>query len=190
MQKDRMLAFTDGVFAVIITIMVLDLKIPHGATFDALRPEATTFMTYILSFIYVAIYWNNHHHLFQMTDKTNGAILWANLHLLFWQSLAPFVTGWLGQSGAAGAPAATYGFVLLMSGVAFTILQGCIIRQQGPSSPLREAVGSDSKGKVSLGLYAAGIATSFWAPALAVALCAVPAVIWLIPDRRIESRLT
>jgi uncharacterized membrane protein len=184
-----MLAFTDGVFAVIITIMVLDLKVPHGSTFEALKPVSIVFLTYVMSFIYVAIYWNNHHHMFQVTDKTNGAILWANLHLLFWLSLAPFVTGWLGESGFAGPPAAAYAGVLLMCGLAYFTLQGLIIRNQGEESELRKAVGEDFKGKVSLVIYVLAVAASFQLPWLAVALCAMPAVIWFIPDRRIESRL-
>ena len=184
-----MLAFTDGVFAVIITIMVLDLKIPRGATFEALKPVSIVFLAYILSFVYVGIYWNNHHHMFVVSKTTSGAILWANLHLLFWMSLIPFVTGWLGETHIAGPPAAIYGTVLLMAGGAYTILQTLLIKQQGPDSELAKAIGSDVKGRVSLLLYLSGIAASFFLPWLSFALCAVPAVLWLIPDPRIEGRI-
>lgn len=189
MQKDRMLAFSDGVMAVIITIMVLELKAPHGVSFRDLKPVCLGFATYVLSFVYVGIYWNNHHHMLSTTEKTNGLVLWANLHLLFWLSLVPFATAWLGASKMAGDPAATYAFVMLMCGVSYTLLQASIIRMQGPASELKQAVGRDLKGKVSLICYAAAIAVSRLLPWLCASIAALPAVLWFIPDRRIESRL-
>ncbi|MHB8637759.1 MAG: TMEM175 family protein [Fimbriimonadaceae bacterium] len=189
MKKDRMVAFTDGVFAVIITIMVLDLKIPHEATFEALRPIANTFLAYVLSFTYIGIYWNNHHHMLTLADETNGGILWANLHLLFWLSLVPFATGWVGEGRVAGPPVATYATVLLMAGLAYTILQSRIIKHHGKGAGLGRAIGGDLKGKVSLVFYVAAIATSFVFPLASVVLCSVPAIFWFIPDRRIEGRL-
>lgn len=184
-----MLAFSDGVIAVIITIMVLELKVPHSYTFGSLREVCLPFTTYVVSFIYVGIYWNNHHHMLATTERTNGLILWANLHLLFWLSLIPFVTGWLGESKLAGAPAASYAFVLLMCGAAYSLLQASIIKDQGPDSELKQAVGKDHKGKASLACYLTATVLSFYAPVVSVCVAALPATFWFIPDRRIESRL-
>jgi len=183
-----MLAFSDGVIAVIITIMVLDLKAPHEATFVALRSVCPGFVTYVVSFIYVGIYWNNHHHMLSMAEKTSGAVLWANLHLLFWLSLVPFVTGWVGETDIAGPPTAVYAFVMMMCGAAYSILQNTIISHQGANSRLKQAVGRDYKGKVSIVIYLAAVGVSFFSPIAAAVLCALPAALWFIPDRRIESR--
>jgi uncharacterized membrane protein len=188
MQKDRMLAFSDGVFAVIITIMVLDLKPPATATFESLRILWPDLCTYLISFLYVGIYWNNHHHMLTTAEKINGKILWANLHLLFWLSLIPFSTSWLGQSWPAGPPIVVYASVLFMCGIAYSILQAKIIHLQGPESELKAAVGNDYKGKLSLGIYASAIAISSFSSYAAAILTALPAAIWFIPDRRIESR--
>jgi len=189
MKQDRMVGFSDGVFAVIITIMVLELKVPQGVTFDALKSIQDNFLTYVISFVYVAIYWNNHHHMLTVSEKTNGAILWANLHLLFWLSLVPFTCGWLGASNLAPAPVATYSFVLLMCGLSYSLLQTSIIRMQGKNSKLKEAIGKDVKGKVSLVIYLVAIGCSFNWPLVGVGFAALPALIWFIPDRRIESRV-
>ena len=189
MGKNRLEAFSDGVLAIIITIMVLEMKVPHGATVTALLPLAPVFLSYVLSFIYVGIYWNNHHHLLHAAGRVNGAILWANLHLLFWLSLFPFVTGWMGENHFAQGPSALYGVVLFMAAVAYWILQRTIIQAQGPRSTLAHALGSDWKGKVSPVLYALGIASSFWIPQVAAALYAITAALWLVPDRRIEREL-
>jgi uncharacterized membrane protein len=186
-SKSRLEAFSDGVFAVIITIMVLELKVPHGADWSALRPLVPAMLTYLLSFVFVAIYWNNHHHMLHLTDQVNGAILWANLHLLFWLSLVPFVTGWMGENHFAAIPTAAYGVVLLMSGIAFTILEAAIIRQQGAHSKLRAAVGNDVKGKASAVLYAIAIPLAFVHELLADAIYVFVALMWLVPDRRIET---
>lgn len=187
MEKDRLTAFSDGVIAVIITIMVLDLKLPHAATLGALREVAPAFVSYVLSFVYVAIYWNNHHHFFHLVPRVNGAILWANLHLLFWLSLIPFATAWLGRNHAAAVPTALYGVTLLMSATAWYILQFAIIRAQGPNSALSKAIGPDIKGKISPVLYAAGIFLAFFDTVISDALYALVALLWLIPDRRVES---
>src|SRR5437763_4496193 len=157
MQKDRLEAFSDGVLAIIITIMVLELQVPHGVELAALKPLLPIFLSYVLSFIYLGIYWNNHHHLFQATEQVTGGILWANLHLLFWLSLFPFTTGWMGENQFAAVPTAVYGVVLLMAAVSWTILEDAIIRSQGAHSKLREAVGHDVKGKISAGLYVVAI---------------------------------
>jgi uncharacterized membrane protein len=190
MEKDRLVSFSDGVIAVIITIMVLDLKVPHGADMAALAAAAPTFASYILSFITVAIYWNNHHHFFQLVAKVNGAILWANLHLLFWLSLIPFATAWLGEHHTAAAPTALYGVALLMPAIAWLVLQITIIHTQGKASALSNALGRDLKGKLSPILYAAGITLSFVDTRLADALYAIVTLLWLIPDRRVEAALS
>lgn len=189
MKKGRLEAFSDGVIAILITIMVLELKIPHGADLDALRPLLPVFLTYVLSFVYLAIYWNNHHHMLHATDRINGKILWANMHLLFWLSLIPFVTGWMGENHFAPLPTAVYGGVLLAAAIAYFILQTTIIAQQGPNSKLRAAIGKDIKGKVSPLIYLAAIPLAFVHQGISEALYVFSALIWLIPDRRIESRL-
>ena len=190
MQKNRLEAFSDGVIAIIITIMVLELKVPHGVDLAALKPLLPVFLSYVLSFIYVGIYWNNHHHMLHSASKVTGGILWANLHLLFWLSLFPFTTGWLGENHIASLPAAVYGFVLLMAAIAYFVLQRAIIGQQGHDSILLRAVGSDWKGKVSPVLYFIAIPLAFFNPWLSIAIYAGVAVIWLVPDRRIERLLT
>jgi uncharacterized membrane protein len=189
MSKGRLEAFSDGVIAILITIMVLELRVPHGADWAALRPLVPVFLTYVLSFVFLGIYWNNHHHMLHVTDRINGAILWANLHLLFWLSLVPFVTGWMGETHLAPLPTAVYGGVLLMDAVAWTILENLIIRMQGPHSRLRAAVGREIKGKVSAVLYAAAIPLALVQQWIAVGIYVCVALIWLVPDRRIESKL-
>jgi uncharacterized membrane protein len=188
-QKNRLEAFSDGVIAIIITIMVLELKVPHGTDLAALRPLLPVFLSYVLSFIYVGIYWNNHHHLLHAAREINGPIMWANLHLLFWQSLIPFVTGWMGENHFDALPTALYGVVLLMSAIAYTILQTAIIRKQGRDSLLAGAIGRDCKGKFSLICYCLAIGLAFVNQWLADALYVLVAVMWLIPDRRIERML-
>jgi len=190
MQKDRLAAFSDGVIAVIITIMVLDLKIPHDPSLNALKAVFPTFVSYILSFIYVAIYWNNHHHFFHLVTRVNGAILWANMHLLFWLSLIPFATGWLGENDTASWPAAIYGVALLMPAIAWYGLQTVIIRTQGPGSALAQALGPDLKGKISPLLYLTGIGLAFAYVWLADAIYALVALMWIIPDRRVEDAMS
>jgi uncharacterized membrane protein len=185
-QKNRLEAFSDGVIAIIITIMVLEMKVPHGTDLAALKPILPGFLSYVLSFIYIGIYWSNHHHLLHATHRVSGAILWANLHLLFWLSLVPFVTGWMGENHFAALPAALYGLVLLLAGVAYVILQAAIIARQGRDSVLAGALGHDRKGKLSLVLYVAGIGLSFVSPWLAAAAYVLVAAMWLVPDRRIE----
>jgi len=189
MGKGRLEAFSDGVIAIIITIMVLEMKVPSGESFAALRPLLPVFFSYVLSFLYVGIYWNNHHHMLHATTRVTGSILWANLHLLFWLSLFPFVTGWMGQNHFALPPSALYGFVLLMAGIAYFILQQAIIVSEGPTSVLRKAIGSDWKGKVSPLLYVAGIVSSLFSSWMAQAIYVFVALLWLIPDRRIEHAL-
>ena len=189
MPKNRLEAFSDGVLAIIITIMVLELKAPHEGAVHSLIPLLPALSGYVLSFIYVGIYWNNHHHLFHATERVTGAILWANLHLLFWLSLFPFVTDWMGESHLAAVPTAAYGAVLLMAAVAYTILQYMIIREQGKGSLLAAALGRDYKGKLSLGMYTVGIVVAFYRPALSAVLYTVAALIWLVPDRRTERKL-
>ena len=189
MGKGRLEAFSDGVIAIIITIMVLEMKVPRGESFAALRPLLPVFLSYVLSFLYVGIYWNNHHHMLHATTRVTGSILWANLHLLFWLSLFPFATGWMGQNHFALPPSALYGFVLLMAGIAYFILQQAIIVSQGPTSVLRKALGSDWKGKVSPLLYVAGIVSSLFSSWMAQAIYVFVALLWLIPDRRIEHAL-
>jgi uncharacterized membrane protein len=186
MGKGRLEAFSDGVLAIIITIMVLEMKVPHGAAWEVLRPLFPVLMSYVLSFVYLGIYWNNHHHMLHATQRVTGGILWANLHLLFWLSLFPFVTGWMGENHFAPAPVALYGVVLLMAAIAYFILQTAIIRSQGADSLLSRAVGRDLKGKVSPLLYFAAIIAASYLPWFAGAIYIVVALIWLVPDRRIE----
>ena len=190
MSKFRMEVFSDGVLAIIITIMVLEIEVPHGAELTALRPLIPVFLSYALSFLYLGIYWSNHHHMLYVTHGVNGAILWANLHLLFWLSLVPFVTGWMGENHFAPAPTAAYGVILLLAGIAYLLLQHAILRQEGPDSTLGAAVGSDRKGKISLLIYAIGIPLAFLHPWMAGALYVVGALMWLVPDSRIERRVS
>ncbi|MGH8807342.1 MAG: TMEM175 family protein [Noviherbaspirillum sp.] len=189
MGKTRLEAFSDGVLAIIITIMVLEMKVPHGENLDALLPLVPVFLSYILSFIYLGIYWNNHHHMLHTAHKVSGAVLWANLHLLFWLSLFPFATGWMGENHFAPLPTAIYGIVLLMAAIAYLVLQQLIIEAEGPGSLLKQALGRDWKGKASLVLYVAGIIASFWLHWLAQATYVFVALMWLVPDRRIERVL-
>ena len=189
MSKNRLEAFSDGVIAIIITILVLELKVPHEPTFAALPPLMPVLLSYVLSFVYVGIYWNNHHHMLAACRHVSGGTLWANLHLLFWLSLFPFATAWMGENHFAAAPTAAYGVVLLMAAIAYWILQQRLVRLDGPDSPLRRALGGDWKGKASPLLYAAGIVASLWLPWLAQLLYAAVAAIWLVPDRRIEGAL-
>jgi uncharacterized membrane protein len=189
MGKGRLEAFSDGVIAIIITIMVLELKVPHGESMHALAPLIPVFLSYVLSFVYVGIYWNNHHHMLHASKKVTGPILWANLHLLFWLSLFPFATGWMGENHFAAAPSAFYGVVLLMAAVAYWVLQQLIIASQGRDSLLKRAVGSDWKGKLSPVIYFIAIPTAFWSQWLAQGLYVLVALVWLVPDRRIENIL-
>jgi len=189
MKSTRLEAFSDGVLAIVITIMVLELKVPRDASWDSLRPLWPVFLTYVMSFIYIGIYWNNHHHMLLVTERINGAILWANLHLLFWLSLVPFVTGWMGVNQFAPLPTAVYGGVMLFAAIAYAILQAAIIAHEGEDSTLRRAVGKDLKGKISLALYLLAIAGAFVNQYFAVAIYAGVALIWLVPDRRIEKKV-
>jgi uncharacterized membrane protein len=189
-SKGRLEAFSDGVIAILITIMVLELKIPQGFDLAALRPMIPVFLAYVLSFIVLGIYWNNHHHMFHATDRVNGTILWANLHLLFWLSLIPAVTAWIGETRSAPVPTAVYGAVLLMAGVAYYILTRAIVSCLGPRSTIAIAVGKDVKGTISVLLYAAAIPLAFVSPWMADAIYVAVVLMWLVPDRRIESRLT
>ncbi|MFO1351119.1 MAG: TMEM175 family protein [Gammaproteobacteria bacterium] len=189
MGKTRLEAFSDGVFAIIITIMVLEMKVPHGDDLGTLVPLLPVFLSYVLSFLYVGIYWNNHHHMLHMARRVNGAVLWANLNLLFWLSLFPFATGWVGENHFAPVPTALYGVVLLMAAIAFMILQTAIIKAQGAHAPLAAAVGKDYKGKLSPMIYLIAIPIALIQNWLAMALYTVVALIWLIPDRRIERAL-
>ena len=186
---DRLEAFSDGVLAIIITIMVLELKVPHGDDLASLRPLLPVFLSYVLSFVYLGIYWNNHHHMLHVTERVSGAILWANLHLLFWLSLIPFVTGWMGENHFAPGPTALYGVVLLLAAIAYWILQATILVKHGCQSVLASAVGSDLKGKVSPLLYAVAIPAAFVHQAIAGAIYVLVALMWLVPDRRIERAL-
>ncbi len=190
MHKGRLEAFSDGVIAIIITIMVLELKVPHAAEPEDLLPLLPVLLSYLLSFVYVGIYWNNHHHLLQAAHRVNGAILWANLHLLFWLSLFPFATGWLGENHFERWPTLLYGVILLMAALAYFLLQMAIVAEHGSDSVLAQALGRDIKGRISPLLYLAGIGLSFVLPWLANALYVLVALIWLVPDRRIESKLT
>ncbi len=189
MNTSRIEAFSDGVIAIIITIMVLELKVPQGTDLSALVPMLPPFMGYVLSFLYVGIYWNNHHHLLHATKQVSGSILWANLNLLFWLSMFPVVTHWVGENHAASLPTACYGVILMLAALAYWLLQRMIIAVQGPQSLLRQAVGHDWKGKLSPALYALGIALAFWRPWVSQALYLLVALLWFIPDRRIENAL-
>ena len=186
MSKTRLEAFSDGVIAILITIMVLELRPPHGTDFAVLRETLPAFLTYILSFVYLGIYWNNHHHMLHATDRINGGILWANLHLLFWLSLVPFTTAWMGENHFASWPTAVYGIVMLCAAIAYYILQTTIIRAQGAGSKLARAIGADRKGKLSPLLYAAAVPLAFVNESLADAIYIGVALIWLVPDSRIE----
>src|ERR671935_1434703 len=189
MGKNRLEAFSDGVIAIIITIMVLELKVPHGEGIETLVPLIPVFLSYLLSFVYLAIYWNNHHHMLHATERVTGGILWANLHLLFWLSLVPFVTGWMGENHFAATPTAVYGGVLLAAGVAYYLLQGAIIADQGPGSKLAAAVGKDLKGKISPVLYAVAVPLAFVSEWIADAIYVGVALMWLVPDPRIEAKV-
>lgn len=190
MHKSRLEAFSDAVIAIIITIMVLELRVPNGVSFASLVPLTHIFLCYLLSFVYLAIYWNNHHHLFQATKEVNGSILWANIHLLFWLSLVPFVTAWAGESFFASAPTALYGFILFMTACAYSMLTKTLIIKQGEHSVLAEAVGKDTKGKLSIVLYAFGMMLAFvWHPIVSFAIYILVALMWFVPDTRIEARL-
>jgi uncharacterized membrane protein len=190
MGKGRLEAFSDGVIAIIITIMVLELKVPAGHTLASLVPLAPVLLSYVLSFVYVGIYWNNHHHMLSTSQRVSGVVLWANLHLLFWLSLFPFTTAWMGENHFAASPTAVYGVVLLMAAVAYWMLQQALISAEGAGSVLRRAIGSDWKGKLSPVLYLAGIALTFWRPWAAQLLYVLVALLWLIPDRRIEGAIS
>ncbi|HWT70889.1 MAG TPA: TMEM175 family protein [Oxalicibacterium sp.] len=190
MKPTRVEAFSDGVIAILITIMVLEMKVPHGETLAALEPLLPVFLSYVLSFVYVGIYWNNHHHMLHVTEKVTGPILWANLHLLFWLSLIPFTTGWMGENHVAAAPAALYGVVLIMCSIAYMILEKLIIASQGEHSVLKKAVGRDVKGKASTALYAIAIPIAFLSQKISVFLYVFVALMWLVPDKRIERVLS
>jgi len=187
---ERLAAFSDGVVAILITIMVLELDVPHGSDFDALRPVLPLFLTYLLSFVYLGIYWNNHHHLLHAADRVNGAILWANLHLLFWLSLVPFATGWMGENHFAELPVSVYGALLLLAAIAYYILQTLIVIEHGRDSALARALGSDLKGKISPVAYAVAIPLAFVSRWASIALYVTVAVMWFIPDRRLERALS
>ncbi len=189
MNKIRLEAFSDGVIAILITIMVLELRVPEGADWKSLQPIVPVFLTYVLSFVFLGIYWSNHHHLLHMADRITGGIMWANLHLLFWLSLTPFATGWMGRNNFAPLPTAMYGVVLLFSALAYTILVKMIIAAQGPSSRLKAAIGSDAKGNLSLAMYAVAIPLAFVNRWIAYALYVAVVLTWLVPDRRIERRV-
>jgi uncharacterized membrane protein len=189
MHKGRLEAFSDGVIAILITIMVLELRVPHGADLAALRPVLPEFLSYVLSFVFLGIYWNNHHHMLQAAHHVDGGILWANMHLLFWLSLIPVATAWMGANYPAPLPIATYGIILLLAGCAYYLLSQLLIARHGADSPLARAVGNDLKGLSSLGIYALAIALAFVAPQASCALYVVVAIIWLVPDRRIERAL-
>jgi uncharacterized membrane protein len=189
MTTSRMEAFSDGVVAILITIMVLELHAPEAITWQALRPIVPIFLAYVLSFVFLGIYWANHHHMLQLAERVNGGILWANLHLLFWLSLIPFATAWMGEHHQAIAPTALYGIVLLFSGAAYTILQRALIREHGPNSRLALAVGRDVKGLASVGAYMVAILTAFYSPLISQLLYLCVALLWLVPDPRIENTL-
>ncbi len=189
MGKDRLAAFSDGVIAIIITIMVLELRLPHGDNWSVVIGIAPNFISYVLSFVYLAIYWNNHHHLLHAVMRIDGLILWANSHLLFWLSLIPAATAWMGENFLDPIPTALYGWALLMPAIAYYLLQKAIIHKQGAHSVLASALGSDIKGKISPVLYIAGIAAAFFYPGVSVAIYALVAVIWIVPDRRIENAI-
>ena len=187
METNRLEAFSDGVIAVIITVLMLEMKVPHGPDLASLAPVVPVFLSYVLSFVYIGIYWNNHHHMFRLAESIDGAVLWANLHLLFWLSLYPFTTSWMDETDVAPVPVLVYGVNLLLAAIAYVILQQTIIRLEGPDSRLKTAIGSDWKGKVSPLIYLLGIAVTFISPWLSVALYAVVALIWLVPDKRLEA---
>jgi uncharacterized membrane protein len=189
MTKGRLEAFSDGVIAILITIMVLELKTPHGTDLAALRELRTVLLSYLLSFIYLGIYWNNHHHLIQAARHVDGRVLWANLHLLFWLSLIPFATAWIGESGSAPWPAAVYGAVLLFAAIAYYILTLTLIALHGKDSPIAVALGRDFKGKISVAIYAVAIPAAFLSPLISYALYILVAIMWLVPDRRVEKTL-
>lgn len=189
MTKSRVEAFSDGVIAIIITIMVIEFRPPHETTWESLKPLMPVLMSYILSFVFLGVYWNNHHHLFQAVKNVSGKVLWANLHLLFWLSLIPFVTAWMGENVFAASPVAAYGIVLLGAASAYWILVRSLLRHHGPDSHLAKAIGGDSKGNISLVLYLIAVATSFWLPAVSGVIYALVAAMWLIPDSRIERLL-
>jgi len=188
MTKGRMEAFSDGVLAIIITIMVLEMKVPHGTDLASLKPLLPVFISYVLSFVLVAIYWNNHHHMLHAAHKINGTVLWANIHLLFWLSLFPFVTGWMGENNFTMVPVALYGVVALMSGVAYYFLAHCLTDLHGRDSSFAKALGSDTKGKLSVIIYALGIGLCFIHPLIALSLYFLVAIIWFIPDKRFENK--
>jgi uncharacterized membrane protein len=190
MSKTRVEAFSDGVIAILITIMVLELRPPHETDLPGLRPLLPTFLAYVLSFVYLGIYWSNHHHLFHIVRRVNGAVLWANLHLLFWLSIVPFTTAWVGENHSAPVPTAMYGGVLLMASIAYYVLVRVMLRIEGPDSPLAAAVGTDVKGLLSSALYVCALPLAFVHQVIAEAIYVTVALIWLIPDRRIESRLS
>jgi uncharacterized membrane protein len=190
MTKTRLEAFSDGVLAIIITILVLELKVPHGETFAVLQPLLPVFLAYVLSFVYVGIYWNNHHHMLHAATRVGGAVLWANLHLLFWLSLLPFVTGWMGENHFAAMPTAMYGCVLLMAAIAYWILQRSIITTEGKDAVLARAIGKDRKGNLSVLVYAAAIPVAFFSHWVSQACYVAVALLWLVPDKRIERALS
>lgn len=189
MSKSRMEAFSDGVIAILITIMVFEIKVPEGTDLAALMSVVPTLLTFLLSFLYLGIYWNNHHHMLQLTNRINGAVLWANLHLLFWLSLFPFVTGWMNRSELSRLPVALYGVVLLFAAIAYTILQSTIIKAEGQGSRLKVAVGSDLKGKISLAAYVAGFSIAWQLPIASIVIYSGVALMWVIPDKRIENEI-
>lgn len=190
MGKGRLEAFSDGVLAIIITIMVLELKVPHGESIDTLAPLVPPFLSYVLSFVYLGIYWNNHHHMLHASKKVSGRVLWANLHLLFWLSLLPFATGWMGENHFAALPSAFYGMILLLASIAYWLLQQTIIAVEGPGSTLVAAIGRDWKGKLSPVLYLVGVVSTAWLPWVSQAMYVLVALIWFIPDKRIEHVLS
>lgn len=189
MEPNRLEAFSDGVIAIIITIMVLELKVPHDTTLAALGQLVPVFLSYVLSFIYVGIYWNNHHHLLKACRHVNGRIMWANLHLLFWLSLVPFATGWVGNNHVAALPLAAYGVVLMMAAIAYFILQKLIVASQGPGSKLAGAIGKDFKGKFSFAMYAVAVGSAFFQPWISVAIYVILALMWMVPDCRLTNAL-
>jgi uncharacterized membrane protein len=189
MTKGRLEAFSDGVIAIIITIMVLELEPPHGATLAALRPLLPVLLSYLLSFVYIGIYWSNHHHLLHAAERINGKVLWANLHLLFWLSLTPFATAWMGRAGAVPLPVACYGLLQVLAAVAYIVLQTTLIAVQGPHSRLAAALGSDTKGKLSMLAYVAAVPLAFVEPWISIAIYVGVALVWLVPDSRIESHM-
>jgi uncharacterized membrane protein len=189
MSKGRLEAFSDAVLAIVLTIMVLELEVPHDASLAGLRPLVPQLLAYALSFVFLGIYWNNHHHLLQAARRVSGGVLWTNMHLLFWLSLVPFVTAWLGRNPLASGPVAAYGAVMVLAACAYTLLVRALLRVHGPDSPLASAIGSDLKGKMSLALYVAALALAFVLPAAAIAVYVVVALIWIVPDRRIERAL-